>query len=234
MDINDKKEDAPEKNEGFINFVLSGKKNHDDMLNMLQYMLYGIVPVILLIRLSNLIIPDYNPNNSNLENLAESLGQYGILLLGIWIIDRTIRYFPSWTKTEYHDFNYTFILAFLLAAHRKGSPYGIKLNKVADSVLSSIGLMSKKTEEPSKKEQPMHPAQLGPPPPVSSQHNTAQISTPPLLPDNADLTKIPSPPSPDFNAMYQHNNTPLPDAATPGLQVPMAANEGFMGGGSSW
>ena len=231
MDINDKKEDVPEKKEGFINFVFSGKKNYDTMSNMIQYMLYGILPIILLIRLSNIIIPDYNPNNSTLENLAESLGQYGLLILGVWIIDRTIRYFPTWSKMDYHEFNYTFILAFLLAAHRKGSPYGIKLNKVADSILKSVGLMSDAPKEPSKKE-PLHPTQLGPPQPISTQHDTAQSGTPPLLPDNHDLTRLSAQGSPDFNAMYQHDNTPMPGANTPGMNEPAAANS--IGGFSSW
>ena len=110
MDITNKKEDVPEKNEGFLHFIIGGKKNHDDMLNMFQYMIYGIIPVVLLIKLTDLIIPKYDSSNSYIENLAESLGQYGMLLLGIWVIDRAIRYFPTWSKVEYHDFNYTFII----------------------------------------------------------------------------------------------------------------------------
>ena len=51
--------------------------------------------------------------------------------------------------------------------------------------------------------------------------------------DNKDLTKIPSQTSPNFNSMYQHNNTPLQDAETPGVNEPMAANSG-MGAFSSF
>ena len=232
MDITNKKEDVPEKNEGFLQFVIGGKKNHDDMLNMFQYMIYAIIPVVLLIKLTDLIIPKYDSSNSYIENLAESLGQYGMLLLGIWIIDRAIRYFPTWSKVEYHDFNYTFISAFILGAHQKGLPAGMRLNDAVDSILSIIGFKTESKKEAPKVAQPINPAQLGPPPPVSTQHSTSQVAVPPLLPSDKDLTKLPSQGSPDFNAMYQHNNTPLQDAATPGMQEPLAANE--LGGFSSW
>jgi len=75
--------------------------------------------------------------------------------------------------------------------------------------------------------------------PLAGQHQPSQadyMDNSQLLPTNRQLTSMPAQQvapqqSPDFNNMYQGDNTPLVDA-----QAPMAANEAMSGmfGGSTW
>ena len=103
-------------------------------------------------------------------------------------------------------------------------------------------------------------ASAGPPPPNAGVRVTQPLAPPghqpsqadhmdhgQLVPANRSLTTMPKldvPPlvgqeqkSPDFNQMYQgqNNPTPLPNAASPVLQEPVAANDMLGGfGGSPW
>ena len=229
MESTDDNVKVPEKKEGFVDYVFGfHKPAKDELVNMIQYALYAIIPILLLLRLIEYVIPDYDPTKSYLENLAESLGQYGLILIGTWFIDRIVRYIPTWTKEPYHSFNYTFLIPFILAISTRQTKIGLKLNAFMDKILGTVGVKYD-DKNPQPPAQPMNPAQLGPPPPISTQQDNHQTyNTAPLLPDNKDLTKMPSQPSPDFNAMYQHDNTPLQDA-----KEPMAANDA-LGGFSSW
>ena len=74
--------------------------------------------------------------------------------------------------------------------------------------------------------------QMTPPHPVMtqklSQSDQHSMQNTPNVPNKQ--------PVPDFNSMHAGPITPLPDAAQPTLQEPMAANEAFGGGsyGSMW
>ena len=234
------KVDVPEKADGFFKYILSFPDSaKHDVENMIQYILYAIIPICILYWAILNFVPTYDPTKTYVENLAESLLQYGIIIIGCWFIDRIVRYFPTWSGKNYHDFNYTFIIPFILSELNTRTNVGEKLASFIDTIVGSV---HKKTSSSNQREglSTTHvdhdtSLALGPPPPQATSVNKSggDVS---YAPPTRDSTGFPSD-TPDFNKFYQHDTTKLQDTNSLGqIQMPtepMAANDS-LGGFSSW
>ena len=67
----------------FFNF---DSENKAHILNMLQYTMLTIIPVLLILRGIKHIIPDEDESKGSLEILFESLGQVILIMLAIWFL----------------------------------------------------------------------------------------------------------------------------------------------------
>ena len=217
------------------------------MLNLLQYALLAIIPIVIILKAVKYIIPEEDESKGSLEIFAECLGQL-ILILGlIWFSDKIIRYIPTYSQSEYSKFIPTnFVLPFLIILFTMQTKLGGKVNILCERLAD---VWHGRTAQPQKGQQQQGGGVVRVSQPLAGQHQPSQadyLDNNQLLPTNRQLTSMPAPQvpqqvspqqSPNFNNMYQDNNTPLPDAATPNMyQEPMAANEamGGMFGGSSW
>lgn len=221
----------PEPGQSFFNFVFGfPDAARHELLNMLQYSLYAIIPVAVAVwAQTRMLAGAQGDDKEPLERIAGGLVQVGVAMLQLWLIDRIVRYFPTWSGAPYHAFNYTFILAVLLWG---ALPHQERVGATIARLLGMVGL-GRDADRPSHREAMTTaspgtppapgPPPLGPPPPLATQGGTA-----PLVPSDNSATRMPTQQqSPDFNAMYVHDNTQMPGAATPGEAVePMAANSG--------
>ena len=61
---------------GFFKFVFNfDDDNKNEMLNLFQYALLGIVPVLITLKVIKHLIPEEDESKGNLEILAETVGQ---------------------------------------------------------------------------------------------------------------------------------------------------------------
>ena len=221
----------PEPGQSFFNFVFGfPEAARHELLNMLQYSTYAIIPIAVAVWVqTHLPAGAEGDGKQPLERIAEGLIQLGAATLQLWFIDRIVRYFPTWSGSPYHAFNYTFILAFLLAG---ALPHQDRVGAIITRLLGMVGIGAD-ADHPTHREAmttaspstppALAPAALGPPAPVATPGARA-----PLGPNDNSATRMPTQQqSPDFNAMYVHDNTPMPGAAAPGQALePMAANSG--------
>ena len=83
------------------------------------------------------IIPPTNEEKSNLEILAEVIGQVIFMFLGFIFIHRFITYFPTWSKTDYKDVNIiTVAIMFLSIMLTIQSKVGTKTNILLDRLFT--------------------------------------------------------------------------------------------------
>lgn len=215
--------DTPAETLSFFNHVFNfDDDNKNEMLNMFQYALMSIIPIIIILKAVKHLIPDEDESKGNLEITLEIVGQLLLIIGLIWFSDKTIRYFPTYSGNNYHTFYPTnYLLPFILILATMQTKFGSKLNILIDR--SMVLLNGKPAEEPEKKTTP-----------VVNQHQPSQadhlVDNTNLLPSNRDLTTMPQQPqnNVDFSNMYANTETPLVDAS-----VPMAANEG-LGGSAPW
>jgi hypothetical protein len=203
----------------------------------------AIIPVLLILKGVKNLIPEEDDTKGSLEILLESLGQIVFIVFAIWITNKMIRYFPTYSGCDYEDFNaINFMIPFLIILSTMQSKFGLKLNILVDRVVdmwhgkdSTSGNIGQKSNivrvsQPISGQQP-------------PQHQPSQSDyRDQLLPSNPQLTQMPSQhsvpaqpqQSPDFNQMYQNQITPL-QGVQQNVFEPMAANEsvGSMFG-SSW
>lgn len=91
---------------GFIKHVFSFEdEDKSEMMNVIQYALFAIIPVILLNKTMQKYVPEADDEKSSLEITAEILLQIVVMFIGMHIINKIIVYFPPYGGTKYPDFS---------------------------------------------------------------------------------------------------------------------------------
>lgn len=240
-DVIESAKKIPETSTSFFEYVF----NFDDdskcgMINMVQYSVLALIPVVLLLKGIKNFVPEDDDSKGSLEILAECIGQIAFIVLAIWFIDKMVRYVPTYSKCTYAAFNSTnFLIPFIILLTTMQTKFGAKLNILADRV---VDVWHGKQPGDVGAQQQNNTVRVTQPISGAGQHQPSQadhLDTSQLLPGNPQLTAMPNivpqqpqqpqqpqggvqQQAPDFNAMYQE---------------PMAANQalgGGMFGGSSW
>ena len=246
----DRAEEIIEKNinkgEGFFNYMFSyDEDTKAGIMNMMQYMVFAIVPVVLILKLVKEYVPEDDDSKPSFEIAIEVVLQLGVLFLGIWFIDRLIRYFPTFSKMAYgKTYELTFVVPLLVIMITMQTKLGAKINILVERINELWSGQMQPSSQPSRQgsvraRQPLaqsHQASRGDtldsqliPPPARMMNpgvdnSTTLINNLPNL-NNSDQ---------DPNARYGADVMNL--ALLDGDNEPMAAN-GLLGGafgGSSW
>ena len=214
-----------------------------DMLNIIQYSLIAIIPVIILNKTMSKYVPEADETKGSLEIVAEVIVQIITMFVGLLMIHRIITYVPTYSGMKYPDFNMIFIiLAVLMITLSLQTKLGEKVSLLFDRIVELWDGKSDKKQKRGggqvKVSQPISGSQN-----VVNSQNSAMNQA--LYNDGTSINSLPnatmSPQNlPNYDNMYKQENTPMPGAASPGMmegiQEPMAASE-FLGGGglgSSW
>tara|TARA_Y100000996_G_C22454901_1_gene615459 strand:+ start:204 stop:947 length:744 start_codon:yes stop_codon:yes gene_type:complete len=234
---------------GFINHVFNfDNDTKTEVLNVGQYLLLAIIPMGFYNYMVDSVIPEVDESKSNLEILAEVVGQLTLVLVGMFFIHRLITYVPTYSGRAMGDMNLFSIILLLLVllyeSHTKvGEKTKILLTRVSDM------WHGKKDDDKKKKgkkdgsvvkvSQPISRAGMPTHQPSRADylnaHNAMSSPTQMLPPQNPPSQQIPQTDSGASNNIYNSGGFGgLQDANTPSMsQEPMAANAA-LGGFSSW
>jgi len=236
--ISDSVKSVQDNSMGFLNYVFNfDYENKNRIMNMIQYTILSIIPVLLVLRGIKHLIPEDDDSKGSIEILAESIGQVILIMIAIWITNKIINYIPTYSGQEYPSFNeITFIIPFILILATMQTKLGAKFNILIDRALN---LITGKNNQPSVQNNDQRQNVVRISQPLAGQHQPSQadyLDRSQLLPSNPQLSSMPtgfSQPQQqqpqgqsqqqggqDFNNMYQQNE-------------PMAANDGSSGW-STW
>jgi hypothetical protein len=241
---------SDESNKNFFKHVFNfDDDSKSDILNIIQYALIGIIPVVILNKTIGKYVPEADDKKSSLEISAEVLIQIIVTFMGLLIIHRIITFIPTYSGSKYPEFHIVYIiLAILMITMSLQTKLGEKVNILVERIME---LWNGKSDN--KKKGGKNSVKV-------SQPISGQITGQPIMNTSAaaqsiytDGTAISSLPTndvqygttstmdpqqlPNYNAMYKQDTTPLVGAATPGVSQesfgPVAASE-FLGGGGSF
>jgi hypothetical protein len=118
----------------FFNHVFSTtEEDKSELLNIIQYSTFGIIPIIVLNKIIQKIIPDADAEKSSLEITIEIFIQLVFMFCGIVFIHRIITYFPTYSGYKYENLVLiNVILAFLVIILSIQTKMGIKVNILVD------------------------------------------------------------------------------------------------------
>ena len=232
---------------GFINHVFNfDNETKTEALNVGQYLLLAIVPMAFYNYMVDSVIPEVDESKSNLEILAEVVGQLSLVLVGMFFIHRLITFVPTYSGRAMGDMNLfsiiLLILVLLYESHTKvGEKTKILLDRVKDMWHGKTSEKKKVKKDPSvvKVSQPISRAGMPTHAPSRADylqsHNAMSSPTQMLPPQNTPSQQIPTPDTGASNDMYNSGGfNGLVDANSPvQFQEPMAANAA-LGGFSSW
>lgn len=216
---------------GFFKHVFNfDEDSKSDMLNIIQYAVLALIPVIIFNKLMQRFIPEADDEKGSVEITAEVLAQVIAMFLVILIIHRIITFIPTYSGSKYADFSVNnIILAMLVIVLSLQTKLGEKVSILVDRVIQlwegpKDTKNSKKNTGNVKVSQPISQNQAAMNQSLNSMGSTSISSLPISQPTMSQ-------PLPDYNQMYQQDNTPLVGASTPGMETmqsmePMAANAG--------
>lgn len=242
MDISD------DSKKNFFKFVFNFDNDSKcEMLNLLQYTLLSIIPIVGLNKAMSKYVPEADENKSSAEITAEVIIQIISMFFGLFLINRIVTFVPTYSEKEYPEtFSIHFIvLAVLMITLSLQTKLGEKVNILVERIYD----LWNGTDSSDKKKKNGKQSTVKVSQPISGQ---SQMITQPTYSDGTSINSLPpttmasevamqtamAPQMPDFNAMHRQDTTPLVNAATPGMESfegPMAANS-VLGGGSfgSW
>lgn len=121
----------------FLSHVFSmSEESNAEILNVIQYSSLGVLPIIILNKSIQRLIPEADPDSSSIELLAEIFIQLVIMFVGIIIIHRIITYIPTYSGFKYENLTLTnVILAFLVIVLSIQTKLGIKVNILIDRAM---------------------------------------------------------------------------------------------------
>lgn len=212
------------KNKNFFNYVFNFDDENKDMLtNMFQYAFLSLPLVLLVLKIINHFSPEENDEKGNLEIILEVFLTLTSILLAIWFINKIIMYIPTYSKSNYTEFNeITFILPFLILLFTMQTKIGGKINILLERLINlyegKTNLKDQDKNKDIKKTQPIsgHP--------VHQNSQADNLIRQPNINQQFNNQVVNQEPKQDFNNMFAGPNTPLVNA-----QEPMAANEGIGG-----
>jgi len=118
----------------FLNHIFSTtEEGKAEILNVLQYSILAIIPIVLLNKSIQYFIPDLDFDKPSFQILAEIIFQIFFLFISIILIHRFISFFPTFSGFKYDSFSlYNFILPFFIIIFSIQSKLGNKINLLFD------------------------------------------------------------------------------------------------------
>jgi len=243
-------DNSDDSNKSFFKHVFNfDDDSKSDILNIIQYALLAIIPIVLLNKSMGKYVPEADDKKGSLEISAEIVIQIIVTFIGLLIIHRIITFIPPYSGTKYPEFHIVYIiLAILMITMSLQTKLGEKVSVLVDRIMELWdGTSSDKKKKNGKNgtvrvSQPISGQQMMLPPASTYTDGTAISSLPTNEVTYGSQNTVQAQQLPNYDAMYRQDNTPLVGAATPGMSEgfgdggPMAANAVLGGGafGSAW
>jgi hypothetical protein len=127
---------------GFFHHVFdTSDASKGEILNLCQYALLALVPVVLLNKLMARMIPDPDPDASSIELIAEIVMQMVLVLCGIILIHRVVTYVPTWSQFRYEPLVLTnSVIVFMVIVLSLNTKLGLKCSMLYDRTMDYLGL----------------------------------------------------------------------------------------------
>jgi len=232
-------DNATKSSSGFFKYVFNfDEDSKGDLLNIIQYALLAIIPIVAINKLMQNYVPEADDDKGNLELSMEIILQTIGMFISIFFINRMITYIPTYSGTKYPDFSVIFIiLAVLMITLSLQTKLGEKVSILSDRLFELWNGKSE-TKKGARKgnvrvSQPISQGNGG----QQQMPSQNQMAMNQSMSDNysTSISMLPTDSQiPDYSNMTKQQNTPLVNAATPGMgdpyaNGPVAANE--FGGG---
>jgi len=140
--------------EGFVGHVFNfDEESKMEMMNIVQYTLIGVVPVILLNKTMQKYVPEADDEKGSVELLAEVCIQLIGMFLGMLITHRMITFIPPYSTVKYDKVSIVqIVLAVLMITLSLQTKLGEKVSILFDRVSETIMGKSREGMENEKKE----------------------------------------------------------------------------------
>ena len=205
----------------FMNHIFNFDENSKtDMLNIVQYSIVSIVPIVILNKSIQKFVPEADETKGSVEIVFEVLIQIISMFIGLLFIHRFITYIPTYSNSPYPEYNIIYnVLPILMILMSLQTKLGEKVSIIVDRLYE---LWEGKKENDGKTpnikvSQPISQNKLSEVRHLNNQQAQKRVS----FNDGTSINDLPTTnvvkqKLPDYDNMHRNDNNPLVDAATPG------------------
>ena len=219
--------------DGFFQHVFNFEDDSKaEMLNIIQYAVLAIIPVVIFNKLMQRFVPESDDEKGTFEITAEVLAQIIVMFMVMLLIHRIITYIPTYSGAKYAELSITnIILAMLVIILSLQTKLGEKVSVLVDRAVELWeGPKDTKNKKGKKTgnvrvSQPISQNQMAMTQSLSSMGTTSISSLPQMQPQQQQQQ------SPNYDQMYQQDTSPLINSTSSGMDEfgPQPANGGGMG-----
>lgn len=203
---------------GFFKHVLNfDEDSKSDMLNVIQYSIISIIPIVILNKTMQKYVPEADEQKGSIEILAEIIIQIICIFIGLLLIHRVITYIPTYSGMKYPEFSIIFIiLAVLMITMSLQTKLGDKISIITDRLYE---LWEGKKDNNQKSNKPV--VKVSQPISQEKQINYNDGTSINQLPSNSSYSQnnqqnnVNPDKMPNYNNMYKQDQTPLINASSP-------------------
>jgi hypothetical protein len=196
----------------YLTTITPVEKN--ELMNVLQYILLVIIPLVLFLKFMKEYIPPENPTKSSIETTTEVVIQLFLIFFVFWLIHKIVLYIPTYSKVPYEKLNIIqMVLPVIFLLFCMKSSISEKMSILLERALIMVGIKAEGMcdEDPKKKPQKgQNGAQ-------TRQAQTVQMPDMPML-------QMPQMPQKPMNTSYESREVPEMNMNF-GINEPVASNE---------
>jgi hypothetical protein len=203
------------KGKTFVSHVFNfDEDTKDTLLNVAQYTTLSVIPVVLVNKAVQRVFPEPDEDKTNLEILAEVIGQLVFMLVAVFFVHRLVTFVPTYSGAEYKELNlFSVVLVFLVLMLSVQTRAGQKVNILMDRIIDyyeGAPASKKDAQPPQQQQQPIlqQAQQFLPPMPIA----TNPMAQPPPPPPSSM-----APPPQQFDNMYERTIEPFGGSTGGGL-----------------
>jgi len=220
-------EGGSDESKSFFSYMFSLNPNEkNDLINMLQYSVLAIIPIVIVLKLMKKYIPSEDDKKASIEILIELVLQLIIIFASFWFIHKLIAFIPTYSKASYPHFNIIqLIIPITFILFSMNSSISEKATILLNRILVAIGVVKENYDECEQDKPKVRVATI--PPSLIPMTSNLETSTRggmgvPTYDQRQDPTFAPNGYGPSQSQQSQQY----------GIQEPAPANE--MLGGSAW
>jgi len=137
------------KSNSFISYLTTiTSVEKTELLNVFQYILLVIIPLIFFLKFMKEYIPPENASKSSIEIATEVLIQLFLIFVVFWFIHKIVLYIPTYSKSPYEKINLIqMVLPVLFLLLCMKSTLSEKMSILLDRVLIMTGLRKEGMED---------------------------------------------------------------------------------------
>ena len=129
-------EEKANSSKGFFKYVFNfDEDSKGEMINLVQYSVLAIIPVVILNKLIQRFVPEVDEDKGSMEILVEVIIQVIVMFIGLLFINRIITYIPTFSKMAYPEIQIIFfVLPVLMIILSLQTRIGEKVSILTDRV----------------------------------------------------------------------------------------------------
>jgi|TARA_B110000285_G_scaffold232363_1_gene303248 hypothetical protein len=131
----------------FVEYITSfTSKEKSQLLNLIQYGGLSVLPLLIILKLMKIYIPDEDPFKPTTEILFEIVIQIITIIGALFITHKIILYFPTYSNLDYDNFSLlSALLPLFFLMFTLDTKISNKLNSLFDRLLVALGISKDNT-----------------------------------------------------------------------------------------